>query len=348
MNLLYMNIAIITGITGQDGSYLSELLLEKNYKIYGLIRKTSVKNTDRIEHLLENDNFNLNYFDLNDSFSFLNILNILKKEKKNIKVIEIYNLGAISDVKISFSLPEYYVQTNSISVINILESIKISPLRDIIKLYQASTSELFGLVQEVPQKETTAFYPRSPYGISKLCSYWFIKNYREAYNMFCSNGILFNHESPRRGNEFVTRKITIGLSNIIKGKQDYITLGNIYAKRDWGHAKDYVEGMWRILQYSKPDDFILSTNEFHTVKEFIELAFKLKGFIIKWKGSGLDEVGYDENTNKILINISKDYYRPTEVQELIGDSSKAKDLLGWSSNYTFEELVKEMVEFDCK
>lgn len=348
-------IAIITGITGQDGSYLSELLLEKKYIVYGIIRRSSNINTNRIEHLYENKNLILKYGDLSDGFIFSNLLQEINSKytidsnnENNISVIEIYNLAALSHVKVSFELPEYSANVNGIGTLRILEAINNSTLKNKIRFYQASTSELYGKVVETPQNENTPFYPRSPYGVSKLYAYWIVKNYREAYNIFACNGILFNHESPRRGITFVTRKITLGLGNILNGKQEYITLGNIEAERDWGHAKDYVEGMWRILQHDKPEDFVLSTNEKHSIREFIEKSFKFKGFNIKWKGKGINEIGYDLKSGRELIKISDKYYRPTEVELLLGDYSKAKNILGWEPKYTFDELIEEMVEHDCK
>jgi GDPmannose 4,6-dehydratase len=297
--------------------------------------------------LLSNKNLILKYYDLTDSCNIVNIINEIKNSYKNIKVLEIYNLAAMSHVKVSFEMPEYTANVDGLGVLRILEAIKNSGISNKIKFYQASTSELYGLVQEIPQTENTIFYPRSPYGVAKLYGYWITKNYRESYELFCSNGILFNHESPRRGPTFVTRKITIGLNKILTGKDDKLILGNLDAKRDWGHAKDYVEGMWKILQYEKPDDFILSTNQFHSVREFVEEAFKLKGFNIKWKGTGLNEIGYDENTGKELIFVSEKYFRPAEVEQLLGDSTKAKKKLNWTPNYNFYSLVKEMVENDC-
>ena len=340
-----MNIALITGITGQDGSYLSELLLEKKYVVWGIIRRSSNINTQRIEHIRKH--LVLKYGDLTDSICIVNILNEIKNEYKDLKILEIYNLGAMSHVKVSFEIPEYSTDVNANGTLRILEAIKNSGYSEKIKFYQASTSELYGKVQEIPQNEKTPFYPRSPYAVSKLYSYWIVKNYREAYNLFASNGILFNHESPRRGITFVTRKITIGLNKIINGEEDKLVMGNIDSKRDWGHAKDYVEGMWLILQNDKPDDFVLSTNETHSVREFIEKSFSLKGFDIKWKGSGINEIGYDSKTNRELIFISEKYFRPTEVNLLLGDSTKARKDLGWVPNYTFDKLVKEMIEKDC-
>ena len=340
-------VAFITGITGQDGSYLSEILLEKGYAVWGIIRRSSNINTERIEHIF--DKLILRYGDLTDSSNLLSILMEIKgKYDENLQCLEVYNLGAMSHVKISFEMPEYTCDVDAMGTLRLLESLRASGIdMEKIRFYQASTSEMFGKVLEIPQKETTPFYPRSPYGVAKLYSYWITKNYRESYGMFACSGILFNHESPRRGHNFVTRKITIALSNIIKGKQDKLILGNINSLRDWGHAKDYCYGMWQILQQETPDDYVLSTNEYHSVREFIEKAFALTGFNIKWKGEGLNEIGYDENTGRELIFISEKYFRPAEVDELLGDSSKARAELGWSPVYSFDDLVKEMVESDC-
>lgn len=343
-----MKIALITGITGQDGSYLSELLLEKNYIVWGIIRRASDINTHRIEHLRSNSNLILKYGDLTDSSNLLNIVYDIKHSYPNMERLEIYNLGAMSHVKVSFDMPEYCADADGTGTLRLLEAIRSAGIIDKCRFYQASTSELYGLVQEVPQKETTPFYPRSPYGVAKLYGFWITKNYRESYNMFACNGILFNHESPRRGPTFVTRKITRGLNSILKGESDKLVMGNLDAKRDWGHAKDYVEGMWRILQVDKPDDYVLSTNEFHSVREFIEKSFALKGFNIKWKGTGLDEIGYDENTGRELIFVSEKYFRPAEVEELLGDSTRARTELGWVPQYSFDSLVQEMVDEDCK
>ena len=343
-----MKVAFITGVNGQDGSYLSELLLEKDYIVWGLLRKTSNFNTGRIEHLYSKKNFILKYGDMTDSNNLLHIITEIKNTYLNLEVLEVYNLAAMSHVKVSFELPEYSANADGIGVLRLLEAIKISGLIDKCRFYQASTSELYGLVQETPQKETTPFYPRSPYGVAKLYGYWIVKNYRESYNMFACNGILFNHESPRRGPTFVTRKITMGLNKILKGESDKLVLGNLNSKRDWGHAKDYVEGMWRILQHHIPDDFVLSTNEFHSIREFVEKSFKLKGIDIKWKGEGIDEIGYDNNTGRELIFVSEKYFRPSEVEELLGDSTKSRTILGWKPDYSFDELVKEMVNADCK
>ena len=342
-----MKIALITGITGQDGSYLTELLLDKGYLIYGIIRRASDINTKRIDHLYDNPNLKLRYGDLTDSCNIINIINEIKNDNNNLERLEIYNLGAMSHVKVSFEMPEYTANTDGLGVLRLLEAIRFSGIQDKIRFYQASTSELYGLVQEVPQRESTPFYPRSPYGVAKLYGFWITKNYRESYNMFACNGILFNHESPRRGPTFVTRKITRGLNDIIKGKTDKLVMGNLDAKRDWGHASDFVEGMWRMLQADEPKDYVLSTNEFHSVREFIEKAFSLKAFNIKWKGEGLNEIGYDANTGKELIFVSEKYFRPAEVDELLGDSTKARNELGWSPKYSFDDLVKEMVEYDC-
>lgn len=343
-----MKIALITGITGQDGSYLSELLLEKNYIVWGIIRRASDINTQRIDHLRSNSNLILKYGDLTDSSNLLNIVYDIKHTYPNMDRLEIYNLGAMSHVKVSFDMPEYCVDADGAGTLRLLEAIRSAGIIDKCRFYQASTSELYGLVQEVPQKENTPFYPRSPYGVAKLYGFWITKNYRESYNMFACNGILFNHESPRRGPTFVTRKITRGLNSILKGESDKLVMGNLDAKRDWGHAKDYVEGMWRILQVDNPDDYVLSTNEFHSVREFIEKSFALKGFNIKWKGTGLDEIGYDENTGRELIFVSEKYFRPAEVEELLGDSTRARTELGWVPQYSFDDLVQEMVDEDCK
>ena len=338
-----MKVAILTGITGQDGSYLAELLLEKDYQVYGIIRRSSNINTNRIEHLFHHEHLYLKYGDLTDSIYFSNILNEIDNKFQNVERIEIYNLAAMSHVKISFELPEYTANVDGLGVLRILESIRNFRLKEKCYFYQASTSELYGLVQEVPQRETTPFYPRSPYGVAKLYAYWICKNYREAYNMFICNGILFNHESPRRGHNFVTRKITRGLKMILNGERDKLVLGNLDAKRDWGHAKDYVYGMWLMLQQETPDDFVLATNEYHSVREFVECAFREKGIELEWKGEGIDEVGFDKHSGKEYIFVSDKYYRPTEVDELLGDSTKARNALGWEANISFNELVKEMV-----
>jgi len=340
-------IALITGITGQDGSYLAEFLLEKNYQVWGLIRRSSDINTHRIDHLYSNKNLILRYGDLSDSANLLHIMYEIKNSSQNIEKLEIYNLGAMSHVKVSFEMPEYTANVDGTGVLRLLEAIRSAGLTHIARFYQASTSELYGKVVETPQKETTPFYPRSPYGVAKLYGFWITKNYREAYNMFAVNGILFNHEGPRRGPTFVTRKITRGLGMILRDERDKLVIGNLDSKRDWGHAKDFVKGMWLMLQQDKPDDYVLSTNEYHSVREFIETAFKMKGFDIKWKGEGINEIGYDSITGKELISVNEAYYRPAEVEFLLGDSTKARTELNWKPEYSFEDLVREMVETDA-
>ena len=343
-----ITVALITGVNGQDGSYLTELLLDKKYIVWGIIRRCSDINTQRIEHLYKNPNLILKYGDMTDGSNLLSILYQIKETYgNNLKVLEVYNLAAMSHVKVSFEIPEYSAETDGVGVLKLLEAIRSSGIQEKTRFYQASTSELFGLVQEVPQKETTPFYPRSPYGVAKLYAYWITKNYRESYNMFACNGILFNHESPRRGPTFVTRKITRGLNMILQGERDRLILGNLDAKRDWGHAKDYVEGMWRILQSDSPQDYVLSTNEFHSVREFVEKSFALRGFQLKWKGTGLNEIGYDVISGRELIFVSEEYFRPAEVEELLGDSTKARTELGWEPTYSFDDLVNEMVNQDC-
>lgn len=346
-------VALITGVTGQDGSFLTELLLDKGYIVWGIIRRSSNINTQRIDHIYDNPNLILRYGDLSDSSCISSIVNEIKQKYFSSTIneqedrFEIYNLGAMSHVAVSFEMPEYTGNIDALGTLRLLITLKDLNLNSIVRFYQASTSELYGKVVEVPQNENTPFYPRSPYGVAKLYAHWITKNYREAYGMYACSGILFNHESNRRGKTFATRKITIALGNIIKGKQNKLVLGNLDAKRDWGHARDYVEGMWLMLQQDKPDDFVLSTNEFHTVREFVEKSFALKGFNIQWKGSGTDEIGYDANTGRELIFISEKYFRPAEVEELLGDSTKARTILGWTPKCTFDELVKEMVESDC-
>jgi GDPmannose 4,6-dehydratase len=351
-------VALITGITGQDGSYLAELLLEKGYTVWGIIRRSSSINTRLIDHIF--DKLTLRYGDLTDSSNLFNILTEIKnkhfskdfvRKESDCNRLEVYNLGAMSHVKISFELPEYTCDVDAMGTLRLLEACRTCgiPLQ-MIRLYQASTSEMFGKVMEVPQTEKTPFYPRSPYGVAKLYAYWITKNYREAYGMYACSGILFNHESPRRGHNFVTRKITIALGNILKGKQDKLVLGNINSLRDWGHAKDYVNGMWLMLQkddQSVADDYVLSTNEYHSVREFVEKAFLLKGINIGWIGEGVEEKGIDLDTGREYIVISEKYFRPTEVDELLGDSSKARRELGWKPSIRFDELVQEMVEQDC-
>lgn len=339
-----MKKALITGITGQDGSYLAEFLLEKGYEVHGLRRASSVFNTERIDSILNNQHLKdnkliLHYGDLTDSSNLNRLLEQIKPD-------EVYNLGAQSHVHISFQVPEYTAEVDALGVLRILDAIKETKIKT--KFYQASTSELFGKVQEIPQKETTPFYPRSPYGAAKLYAYWMVVNYREAYNLFACNGILFNHESPRRGKIFVTRKITCGIANIINGKQEKIYLGNLDAKRDWGYAKDYIEAMWLMLQQEKPEDFVIATGETHTVREFCEEAFRVAGIDIIWDGEGLYEKGLDKKTGKVFVEIDPIYFRPTEVDILLGDNTKAKEKLGWKPKVTFKELVKIMMKYDLK
>ena len=338
-------IALITGITGQDGSYLAEFLLKKDYIVHGVKRRTSLLNTDRIDHLyqgphVDNRNFLLHYGDMTDSSSLLRIIQKVKPD-------EIYNLAAQSHVAVSFEEPEYTANSDALGALRILEAIRILDLQKNTRFYQASTSELYGLVQEIPQKETTPFYPRSPYAVAKLYAYWITVNYREAYGMFACNGILFNHESPVRGETFVTRKITRGLARIKLGMQDCLYLGNLDAKRDWGHAKDYVEVKWLILQQEHPEDFVVATGIQYSVREFVEAAGEEIGINIKWKGKGTDEKGYDEE-GKCIVAIDERYFRPTEVDNLLGDATKAKKKLGWTPKITFTELVSEMMREDLK
>ena len=336
-------IALITGITGQDGSYLTELLLEKNYIVHGIVRRASNINTSRINHLLNregNNNLVLHYGDLTHSTNIIRII-------KEISPDEIYNLGAQSHVAVSFDSPEYTAQTDALGPLRILEAIRILGLEKKTKVYQASTSELYGLVQEVPQKETTPFYPRSPYGVAKLYAYWITVNYREAYGIYACNGILFNHESPRRGETFVTRKITIGLSRIHLGLQNYLFVGNLDSKRDWGHAKDYVELQWRMLQQEKPEDYVIATGKQSSVREFIELcAIELGWGGIVWEGSGLKEIGKRKDTDQTVIKINSKFFRPSEVDSLLGDPTKANRKLGWQPKTTLKELVAEMIQND--
>ena len=344
-------IALITGITGQDGSFLAELLLEKGYEVHGIVRRSSSFNTQRIEHLYLNelvrDNkqrrvLKLHYGDMTDSSSLVRIMQLVQPD-------EVYNLAAQSHVKVSFDVPEYTAETDGVGTLRLLEAVRILGMEKKTRIYQASTSELYGLVQEVPQKETTPFYPRSPYGVAKLYGFWITKNYRESYGMYAVNGILFNHESERRGENFVTRKITLAAARISLGLQDKLYLGNLSAMRDWGYAKDYVECMWMILQHSTPEDFVIATGEYHSVREFATLAFKNAGIELKWEGKDADEKGIDVKTGKVLIEVDPEYFRPAEVEQLLGDPTKAKTLLGWNPRKTsFEELVRIMVESDIK
>jgi len=340
-------VAFITGITGQDGSYLAEFLLQKDYFVHGMIRRSSSMNTSRLDDIFTNPQLILHYGDITDSSCLSSILSNIRSTYADMDILEIYNLAAQSHVKVSFEMPEYTADTDAFGTLKLLEAIRINGLADKARYYQASTSELYGLVQEVPQRETTPFYPRSPYGVAKLYAYWIVKNYRESYNMYACNGILFNHESERRGHNFVTRKITLGLNKILNNESDRLVMGNIDAQRDWGHAIDYVEGMWKILQHNTPEDFVLSTGEMHTVREFIELAFKHKNIEIAWKGNGVDEIGYDKNSGKEYVFIDPKYFRPAEVEQLLGDSTKAHTILGWKPAMTFEEIVKRMVDHDC-
>ena len=339
-------VALITGVTGQDGAYLAELLLTKGYDVHGIKRRSSSFNTARIDHLINepqntNTSFTLHYGDLTDSSNLIRIIQEVQPD-------EIYNLAAQSHVQVSFDTPEYTANVDAIGTLRLLEAIRILKLEKKTKFYQASTSELYGLVQETPQKETTPFYPRSPYAVAKLYAYWIVVNYREAYGIHASNGILFNHESPIRGETFVTRKITRAVASIHHGFLDKLYLGNIDAKRDWGHAKDYVDGMWRMLQIDEPEDFVLATGETHSVREFVEIAFGHIGKKIKWQGEGVNETGIDADSNEILVEIDPRYFRPTEVDFLLGDPTKAKQKLDWQHTTPFKNLVIEMVEADLK
>ena len=332
-----MKVALITGITGQDGSYLAELLLEKGYEVHGIVRRASLINTHRIDHIY--NHITLHYGDLTDSTSLVRII-------KQIQPDEIYNLGAQSHVKVSFEIPEYTGQTDALGTLRILEAIRLLNMENKVRIYQASTSELYGLVQETPQKETTPFYPRSPYGVAKLYGYWIVKNYRESYKMYACSGILFNHESPRRGETFVTRKITQGLSRISNGLQDCLYLGNLNAKRDWGHAKDFVEAMWLMLQQDEAEDFVIATGKQYSVKDFVEESAPYFGMNIVWLNEGLDTVGYDRNSKKTVIRIDPKYFRPAEVETLLGDASKAKEKLGWEPKISFKQLVEDMCNYE--
>ena len=339
--LKYQKAAIIFGITGQDGSYLAELLLEKGYMVHGVIRRSSSFNTGRINHLMDNKNFKLHYGDVTDPLVVSNLISNLHPE-------EVYNLAAQSHVKVSFEMPYYTAQTDALGTLAIIEAVKNHC--PTAKVYQASTSELFGGMDynmpETGYTEKSQMHPRSPYGAAKIYAYWITKNYREAHNLFISNGLLFNHEGERRGETFITRKITTNLSEVYHGKREVLTIGNLDSKRDWGYAKDYVEGMWRMLQHDVADDFVLATNEMHSVREFIEEAVTYLGWEIRWEGQGVDEKGYDVNTGKLLVQVDEKYFRPSEVDNLLGDYSKAKEVLGWEPTVKFKELVKIMIEFD--
>ena len=344
-------VALISGITGQDGSFLAEFLLSKGYEVHGIMRRSSSFNTGRIEHLYLEEwvkdmknprQVNLHYGDMTDSSSLIRIIQKLQPD-------EIYNLAAQSHVKVSFDVPEYTAETDAIGTLRMLEAVRILGLERKTKIYQASTSELFGKVQEVPQRETTPFYPRSPYGVAKQYGFWIVKNYRESYGMFAVNGILFNHESERRGENFVTRKITLAAANIANGLQEKLYLGNLNAKRDWGYARDYVECMWLMLQHERPEDFVIATGEHHSVREFATLAFHYAGIELEWQGEGIDEKGIDKATGKVLVEVDPRFFRPSEVEQLLGDPTKAKTLLGWNPTTTsFDKLVRIMVEHDMK
>lgn len=344
-------VALITGITGQDGSYLAEFLIDKGYEVHGLLRRSSSFNTGRIEHLyldewvrdMKKDRLvKLHWADMTDSSSLIRIIG-------EIHPTEIYNLAAQSHVKVSFDVPEYTADTDAIGVLRLLEAVRICGLEKSCRIYQASTSELFGKVQEVPQKETTPFYPRSPYAVAKLYGFWIMKNYRESYGMYCCNGILFNHESERRGENFVTRKITLAAARIAHGLQDKLYLGNLDARRDWGYAPDYVQCMWLMLQQEQPDDFVIATGEYYSVRDFATLAFHYAGIELEWKDKGMNEKGIDKATGKVLVEVDPKYFRPADVEQLLGDPTKAKEKLGWNPRQTsFEELVKKMTEFDLK
>lgn len=346
-----MKKALISGITGQDGSFLAEFLLEKGYEVHGILRRSSSFNTGRIEHLYFDEwvrdmkqqrTINLHYGDMTDSSSLIRIIQQVQPD-------EIYNLAAQSHVKVSFDVPEYTAETDALGTLRMLEAVRILGLENKTKIYQASTSELFGLVQEVPQRETTPFYPRSPYGVAKQYGFWIVKNYRESYGMFAVNGILFNHESERRGENFVTRKISLAVARIVHGLQDKLYMGNLDARRDWGYAKDYVECMWLMLQHENPEDFVIATGEMHTVREFCTLAFKEGGIELRWEGEGVNEKGIDVKTGRVLVEVDPKYFRPSEVEQLLGDPTKAKTLLGWNPTSTsFNELVKIMVQNDLK
>ncbi len=328
-----MKKALITGITGQDGSYLAEFLLKKGYEVHGIVRRASLINTHRIDHIYEK--LKLHYGDLTDAVSIMGVI-------KEVEPCEIYNLGAQSHVKVSFKIPEYTGQVDAMGTLRVLEAVRMLGMEKDVRIYQASTSELYGGISDAPLTETTPFHPRSPYGVAKLYGYWIIKNYREAYGMHCSSGILFNHESERRGETFVTRKITRGLSKISVGLQSILRLGNLNAKRDWGHARDYVEAMWLMLQQDKPDDYVIATGEQYSVKDFVNEASQYFGFKIEWMGEGVEETGFDWNTKRPIIIVDPEYFRPAEVESLLGDATKAKEVLGWEPKTSFKELVEEM------
>jgi GDPmannose 4,6-dehydratase len=337
-----MKIALITGITGQDGSYLTELLLGKGYNVWGIIRRSSSINTKRIDHVYNNPKLTLRYGDLTDQTNLTSILHEISEHVTD--HLEVYNLGAMSHVKVSFEMPEFASNVNGLGTLRLLEALRITKIP--CRIYQASTSEMYGKVLEKPQNEDTPFNPQSPYAVSKLYAYWLIKLYRESYNMYACNGILFNHESPRRGETFVTRKITMGIDKILSGKLEYLSLGNLNALRDWSHAKDMVSAMWLMLQQEEPADYVISMNEQHTVREFAELAFQRVGITLEWRHTGLNEIGVDKSNNKVLIRVDPKYFRPSEVDDLLGDSTNARAKLGWVPEYSFNDLVSEMVDCD--
>ena len=332
-----MKVALISGITGQDGSYLAELLLEKGYEVHGIVRRSSLINTHRIDHIYKD--IKLHYGDLTDSTNLVRVIQQVQPD-------EIYNLGAQSHVKVSFEMPEYTGMVDGLGTLRILEAVRLLGMEKKTRIYQASTSEMYGKVQEIPQSETTPFYPRSPYGVAKVYGYWIVKNYRESYGLHASSGILFNHESPRRGETFVTRKITRGLSLISTGQQDVLYLGNLNAKRDWGHAKDFVEAMWLMLQQDEPDDYVIATGKQYSVREFVEAAAPYFGMNIVWEGEGLDEVGIDKLTGRTVIGVNPKYFRPAEVETLLGDATKAKEKLGWKPKISFKQLVEDMCTYE--
>ncbi|MEK4649042.1 GDP-mannose 4,6-dehydratase [Exiguobacterium sp. FSL W8-0210] len=344
-----MKKALITGVTGQDGSYLAEFLLGMDYEVHGVIRRSSSYNQERLEDVMNeneaesmynNENFHLHYGDITDTSNVIRLISEIKPD-------EIYNLAAQSHVRVSFDVPEYTADVDAVGTLRILEAVKILGLTETTRIYQASTSELYGKVQEVPQSETTPFYPRSPYGVAKMYGFWITKNYRESYNMFAVNGILFNHESERRGETFVTRKITLAAARIAQGKQKELKLGNLDSLRDWGYAKDYVECMWLMLQHDKPEDFVIATGEMHSVREFVELAFKYAGIEVEWSGTGVEEKGYNRATKELIVSVDPKFFRPAEVEQLLGTPEKAKNILGWNPSKTsFEELIKIMVQHD--
>jgi GDPmannose 4,6-dehydratase len=339
-------LALISGISGMDGSYLSEFLLSKNYIVYGIVRRSSLFNLSRLDNIRNNSNLKLVYGDLTDSSNLNSILSKIKTTMKEGEILEIYNLAAQSHVKVSFEVPEYTAQTSGFGTLNFLEAIRSNNMIECSKFYQASTSEMYGKVQEIPQKETTPFYPRSPYAVAKLYAHWITKNYRESYDMFACSGILFNHSSPRRGENFILRKISLGVAKIVKEKDSCIYLGNLNSKRDIGHSKDYIKGMWMMLQQEKPEDYVLATNKQYSIREFVEMAFDVVHIDIKWRGEGLEEVGYHEKDGKILVRVSEKYFRPAEVDTLLGDYTKAQKGLGWEPETGIRDLIHEMVHND--